>query len=96
MTKISQYLFLNISQSNLVSSTNKSDRNNILCRGNIVESSVKISSILYLSVVDHEFEGWLGQTKDNKIGSGCFSTKNAVLMSKNTDWLSQNHGNVSE
>jgi hypothetical protein len=32
------------------------------------------------------FEHLLGQTKDNKIGISCFSTKHAVFKGQ-TDWL---------
>jgi len=35
------------------------------------------------------------QTKDNKIGIGCFSAKNAALRSKSKDWLAWNQDNVS-
>ena len=34
-------------------------------------------SIVTSSVVDCEFEPWSGQSKDYKIGSCCFSAKNA-------------------
>ena len=53
-------------------------------------------SVLYLSVVDREFECWSCQIKDYEMGSCCFSTKNAVLRSKSTDWFAQNQDNVSE
>ena len=36
-----------------------------------------------------------GQTKDNKIGICCFSTKHAALRRKNKNWLVQNQDNVS-
>jgi len=38
----------------------------------------------------------LGQTKSYNIGICCFSAKHAALRSKNDDWLSQCHDNVSE
>ena len=50
-------------------------------------------SMLALSVVDH----WItGQTKDNKIGICCFSTKHTALRSKNKGWLAHNRDNASE
>ena len=50
-------------------------------------------SVLASSVVDHGFEPWSGQTKDNKIG---FSTKYAALRRKSKDWLTRYQDNVSE
>ena len=51
-------------------------------------------SVLASSVVDRGFKAWLGQTKDNKIGSCCFSAKHASLMRKNKDWLAWNQDTV--
>jgi hypothetical protein len=53
-------------------------------------------SVLVLSVVDRGFEPRSGQTKDNKIGICCFSTKHAALRSKSKDWLARNQNNVFE
>ena len=53
-------------------------------------------SVLTSSAVDHGFEPWSGRTKDYVIGICCFSTKHTVLRSKNKDWLTRNHDNVSE
>jgi hypothetical protein len=38
----------------------------------------------------------LGQTKDNKIGICCFSTKHEALRRKSKDWLARNQYIVSE
>jgi predicted DNA binding CopG/RHH family protein len=40
-------------------------------------------SVYALSVVDHEFNHQLGQTKDNEIGISCFSVMHAELRTKN-------------
>ena len=53
-------------------------------------------SVLASSVVDRGFEPRSGQTKDYKIGIGCFSAKHAALRRKNKDWLARNQNNVSE
>jgi hypothetical protein len=53
-------------------------------------------SELTLSAVDRRFEPRSGQTKDNKIGICCFSTKHAALRRKIKDWLARNQDNVSE
>jgi hypothetical protein len=53
-------------------------------------------SVLASSVVDREFEFRSGQTKDYKIGIGCFSAKHAELRGKSKDWLARNQNNVSE
>jgi hypothetical protein len=37
-----------------------------------------------------------GQTKDNKIGSCCFSAKDVVLRGESRDLLTQNQDNVYE
>jgi len=37
-----------------------------------------------------------GQTKDYKIGIGCFSAKHAELRKKSKNWLAWNQANVSE
>ena len=42
------------------------------------------------SAVDSEFKSWLGQTKDYKIGSCCFSAIHAVFRGKSKDWLAVN------
>ena len=47
----------------------------------------KVKHMVMISVVDHEFEHWLGQTKDYKIGICCMSTKHAAVGSKSKDWL---------
>jgi hypothetical protein len=52
--------------------------------------------VLASSVVDPGFEPRSGQTKDNKIGICCFSTKHAALRRKIKDWLARNQDNVSE
>jgi hypothetical protein len=36
------------------------------------------------------FKSWSGQTKDNKIGSCCFSAKDVVLRGESRDLLTQN------
>ena len=53
-------------------------------------------SVLASSAVDRGFEPRLGQTKDYKIGTCCFSAKHAALRRKSKDWLARNHNNVSE
>jgi hypothetical protein len=50
-------------------------------------------SVLVLSVVDRGFEPRSGQTKDNKIGICCFSTKHTLLRRKSKDWLARNQDN---
>ena len=58
-----------------------------------------VYSHMYLiasSVVDHGFESWSGQTKENKIGICCFSAKYTALRRKSKDWLALNQNNVSE
>jgi hypothetical protein len=47
-------------------------------------------------ILECGFEYQSGQTKDNKISIGCFSTKNAASRSKNKDGLAPNQDNVSE
>jgi hypothetical protein len=47
-------------------------------------------------VIDRGFEPLLGQTKDYKIGIGCFSYKHAVLSRNTKDWLARNQDNVFE
>jgi hypothetical protein len=44
-------------------------------------------SVLTLSVVNHGFEHWSGQTKDYKIGIFCFSIKQTALRRKSKDCL---------
>ena len=53
-------------------------------------------SLLPSDVVDHGFELWLDQTKYNKIGICCFSSKYAALRSKSKDWLATNYDDVYE
>ena len=53
--------------------------------------SVLASSALYCG-----FKPRSGQTKDYKIGIGCFSSKHAALRRKSKDWLARNQNNVSE
>ena len=43
--------------------------------------------VLASSSLDRGFESRSGQTKDNKIGTCCFSAKLAALWRKNKDWL---------
>ena len=50
-------------------------------------------SVLVLSVVDRGFVPRSGQTKDNKIGICCFSTKHTLLRRKSKDWLARNQDN---
>ena len=53
-------------------------------------------SVLSSSAVHRGLEPWLGQTKDYKIGSCCFSAKHTALRRKSKDWLARNQNNVSE
>ena len=53
-------------------------------------------SVFASSVVERGFEPRSGQTKDNKIGICCFSTKHAALRRKSKDWLARNQNNVSK
>ena len=53
-------------------------------------------SMLDLNEADRCFKPWSGQTKDNKIGICCLSTKHTVLRRKSKDKLAQNQDNVSE
>ena len=53
-------------------------------------------SVLTSRAVGRGFEPQSGQTKDYKIGSCCFSAKNAALRRKSKDWLARNRDNVSE
>ena len=53
-------------------------------------------SVLASSVVGCGFAHRSGQTKDYKIGSCCFSAKDAALRSKSKDWLARNQDNVSK
>ena len=53
-------------------------------------------NMLTSSGVDHEFKLRSGQIKDYKIVFCCFSTKHAVLKSKNQDWFVQNKDYVSK
>ena len=59
-------------------------------------SVVIMINMLTSSVVDHGFEPRSGQTKDYKIGIGCFSTIHLALRRKSKDWLAWNQDNVSE
>jgi len=47
-------------------------------------------------VVYSGFKPGSGQTKDDKIGICCFSTKHAAIRRKSKDWLFWNNDNVSE
>ena len=51
--------------------------------------------VLASSPVHRGFEPRSGQTKDNKIGICCFSTKHAAYRRKSKDWLARNRNNVS-
>ena len=53
-------------------------------------------SLLVSSAVGRGFEHRSGQTKDNKIGIGCFFAKHAALKRKSKNWLGRNQNNVSE
>jgi hypothetical protein len=53
-------------------------------------------SVLAASAVDRGFRLRSGQTKDNKIGIYCFSTKHIALRRKSKDWLARNQNNVSK
>ena len=55
-----------------------------------------MASVLASSAVDRGFEPRLGQTKDYKIGSCCFSAKHAALGRESKYWLARNQNNVSE
>ena len=55
-----------------------------------------IVSVLTISAVDRRFERWLGQTKNYKTGSCCFSARHTTLRSKSKDWLAQNKNNLSD
>ncbi len=47
-------------------------------------------------MVDRGFEPRSGQTKDYKIGIGCFTAKHAALKRKDKEWFGQNQDNVDE
>jgi hypothetical protein len=51
-------------------------------------------SMLASIVVGRGFEPRSVQTKDYKIGMGCFSAKHASLRSKSKDCLARNQNNV--
>ena len=53
-------------------------------------------SILALSVMDRKFKSRSGQTKYNRIGICCFSSKHAALWRKSKGWLARNQDNVSK
>jgi hypothetical protein len=53
-------------------------------------------SVLAASAVDRGFRLRSDQTKDNKIGIYCFSTKHIALRRKSKDWLARNQNNVSK
>ena len=55
-----------------------------------------MTRLLATCAVNSVFEPRSGQTKDNKIGSCCFSAKHAALRRKSKDWLDWNQDNVSE
>ena len=44
-------------------------------------------SVLASSVVDHGFEPWSGQSKDNKIGICCDSPLSMQYLGAKTGWL---------
>ena len=52
--------------------------------------------VLASSDLDHRIESWLGQTKYNKTGFGCFPANHTALRNKSKDWLARNEDNVSE
>ena len=53
-------------------------------------------SVLASGAVDRGFEPRSGQSKDYKIGIGCFSAKHSVLRRKSKDWFARNRNNMSE
>ena len=53
-------------------------------------------SVLTSNVLDREFEPRFVQTKNYKIGIGCFSAKHVALERKIKDWMARNQDNVSE
>ena len=53
-------------------------------------------SVLASSATDCGYELRSCQTKEYKIGIGCFSAKNAALRRKSKDWLARNQNIVSE
>ena len=55
-----------------------------------------MASVLAWSAVGRGFEHTSGQAKDYNIGICYFSSKHAVLRSKNKDCLARNQNNVSE
>jgi len=55
-----------------------------------------IVSVIASIVVDHGFEPWSGQIKENKIGICCFSSNHPALRSKNKDLFALKQDNVSE
>ena len=55
-----------------------------------------MASVLASSELDCCFEPQLGQTKDHKIGIGCFYSKHGALRSLGKDWLAWHQDNVSE
>ena len=62
----------------------------------MVFSSGVMVSVIASNAVDRGFEARSGQTKDYRIGIGCFSVKHSALRRKSNDWLARNHDNVSE
>jgi hypothetical protein len=48
-----------------------------------------MDGVLASSVVNRGFDPQSGQTKDDKIGICCFSTKHAALKSTDKDWLAE-------
>jgi hypothetical protein len=48
-----------------------------------------MDSVFASNAVDRGFEHQSGQTKDNKIGICCLSTKHAALRRKNKDWFAR-------
>jgi hypothetical protein len=51
-------------------------------------------SVLASSTLDRGFEPRSGQSKDIKIGSGCFTAKHTSLRRKSKEWLARNQNNV--
>ena len=49
-----------------------------------------MDSVLTFSAVDHGFDPWSDQTKDNKIDICCYSAKHAAIRSKSKNWFVRN------
>jgi hypothetical protein len=48
--------------------------------------SGSMGCMLTSSAIDHGFESWSGQTKDQKIGICCFSAEHAALGRNLSEW----------